>query len=55
MAVSGIGTTRGFVDWTWDGRDVSVTVHGNPLPVKLGPSFPDSTRLKVEFVAGGRP
>ncbi len=55
LAVSRIGTSRGFVDWTWDGAELSVTVHGDPLPVKLGPSFPSSARLKVEFVTAGQP
>lgn len=55
LEVSGIGTTRGFVDWTWNGEEVSVAIQGGMLPVKLGPSFPGSTRLKVEVVAAGRP
>jgi len=55
LAVSRIGTSRGFVDWTWDGAELSVTVHGDPLPVRLGPSFPSPTRLKVEFATAGQP
>ena len=51
IAVSGIGTTRGFVDWTWNGAEVSVTIHGDTLPVRLGPSFPSSARLNVAFSA----
>lgn len=55
LAVSRIGTSRGFVDWTWDGTELSVTVHGDPLPVRLGSSFPSSARLKVEFITAGQP
>ena len=55
LAVSRIGTSRGFVDWTWDGTELSVTVHGDPLPVRLGASFPSSARLKVEFITAGQP
>jgi hypothetical protein len=50
LAFSGIGTARGFVDWTWDGEQVSVTVRGAEMPVELGPSFPSSARLNVKFL-----
>jgi hypothetical protein len=53
MAVSGIGTSHGFVDWSWDGVEVAVTVHGDPLPVRLGPSFPRSAKIKVAFLSPG--
>ena len=55
IAVSGVGTRRGFVDWTWDGAGVSVTIHGNSLPVRLGPAFPSSARLTVRVVTARQP
>ena len=33
IAVSRIGTAAGFVDWSWDGHDVAVTIHGVAIPV----------------------
>jgi hypothetical protein len=47
IAVSGVGTAHGFVDWTWNGAEVSVTIHGPPLPVRLGQAFPAGTKVVV--------
>jgi hypothetical protein len=47
VGVAGIGTAHGFVDWTWNGTDVAVTIQGSALPVRLGPGFPAGTRLIV--------
>ena len=55
IAVSGVGTSHGFIDWTWDGAGVAVTIHGNSLPVRLGPAFPTSARLSVRVITAGQP
>ncbi|WP_407530136.1 hypothetical protein [Methylobacterium oryzisoli] len=47
FAVTGIGTSRGTVDWAWTGREVQVTHAGDPLPVRLGPSFPPGTAVTL--------
>lgn len=47
IAVTGIGTAHGFVDWSWDGTRVAVTIQGPALPVRLGPGFPAGTGMTV--------
>jgi hypothetical protein len=47
ISIKGIGTTAGVVDWQWDRRDVAVTLHGQSIPVRLGPNFPAQSALMV--------
>lgn len=48
LSISGVGTSHGFVDWTWDGSEAVVTLHGDVRPVRLGPAFPSAARLSVK-------
>jgi hypothetical protein len=50
MSARGISTRLGRVDWTWDGREMRVTVTGPKCAVRLGPSFPQGTPLSVTRV-----
>ncbi|HEY6880539.1 MAG TPA: hypothetical protein VI299_21090, partial [Polyangiales bacterium] len=39
MHVTNIGTSRGTVDWSWEGGKLSATIHGEKGPVRAGPAF----------------
>jgi hypothetical protein len=46
VSVRNIGTSRGPVDWSWDGRTVIVRSRARE-PVRLGPAFPANTPVRV--------
>ncbi|HEX5656450.1 MAG TPA: hypothetical protein VFX59_04610 [Polyangiales bacterium] len=48
MHVSGIGTSRGTVDWSWDNGKLSATIHGEQAPVRAGPAF-DDVKVEAQF------
>jgi hypothetical protein len=50
VSVKGVGTSRGIVDWTWDGRQVRVTLRRATPAVRLGPGFPPGTNVLVTIV-----
>jgi hypothetical protein len=50
MSVRGVSTRLGRVDWTWDGREMRVTVAGPKCAVRLGPAFPEGTPLSATHV-----
>jgi hypothetical protein len=50
LAVHGIVTRRGRVDWTWDGREIRVVQHGLRTPVRLGPAFDGATPIHLQHV-----
>lgn len=47
LAVEGIGTRFGRVDWKWKDHRLTVVEHGFNLPVKVGPAFPGDTVPKI--------
>jgi hypothetical protein len=47
LAVRGLPLPGGSVDWTWDGREARVLLHGATRAVRLGPAFPTDARLEV--------
>ena len=49
LAVAGISTAAGPVDWQWNGREMNVTLHGGTIPVKLGPAFAADTPYHVRY------
>jgi hypothetical protein len=49
MSVRNLSTSLGRIDWTWNGRQISVTVRGSHAPVQFGPAWPVSTPLKVNY------
>jgi hypothetical protein len=53
MSVRGLPTRLGKIDWVWKDGQMKVTVHGPRCVVRLGPSFPSNTPLKVEYDVGG--
>jgi len=50
MSVRGILTRLGQVDWKWDGRAMQVTLEGVKSAIRLGPSFPSTTTVKVNLI-----
>ena len=52
MSVRGLPTRLGKIDWVWEGGQMAVTVHGLHCAVRLGPSFPSNTPLRVEYAVG---
>jgi hypothetical protein len=51
MSVAGLSLPQHQVDWSWDGQQVHVTIHGPQVPVRLGAAFPPGTPTQVEIVA----
>ena len=49
MHVQGVVTKIGPVDWKWDGKSMQVKVQGKRSPVRLGPGFPKSASIHVEY------
>jgi hypothetical protein len=49
MRAEGFSTPIGPVDWTWNGRQMSVKIHGGYARVRLGPGFTPGTPWKVEY------
>ncbi|MGH7321771.1 MAG: hypothetical protein ACRELA_19390, partial [Candidatus Rokuibacteriota bacterium] len=49
ITVDGLLTRLGEVGWTWDGKEVRVTVRGAKTQVRLGSGFPAQTRLRVDY------
>jgi hypothetical protein len=45
VAVQGVGTLAGVVDWTWNGGQVSVILEDADIPIRLGPEFPPRTPI----------
>jgi hypothetical protein len=41
---------EGVVDWQWDNGNVSVTLHGQNIPVRLGPNFPAQSAAVVHQI-----
>jgi hypothetical protein len=50
MRAEGISTPFGQVDWTWNGRQMNVKLHGGHAHVRLGPAWASSTPLHIEYV-----
>ena len=53
MSVRGVLTKLGKVDWTWDGKNMIVVIHGSKVPAKLGPGFPGDARIIIRSDATG--
>jgi hypothetical protein len=49
FSVANVGTARGRVDYTWDGKTLSVRIDGPRGKVQAGSAFPAGS-LQVEFV-----
>jgi hypothetical protein len=52
MSVGGVGTSLGFVSWTWRDGVMFVVIRGGPLRkarVRLGETFPAGASLRVEY------
>jgi hypothetical protein len=47
MSVRNLSTRAGLVDWTWQNKTMLVTLRGSRIPVRLGPSFPADSALRV--------
>jgi hypothetical protein len=52
MIVQGARTSVATVDWTWSGREMTVTVRGCRCQVRLGPAFAPDTPLRVVHLSG---
>jgi hypothetical protein len=51
MRARHLSTRLGLVDWTWNGREMHVKVRGSRAHVRLGPLFPPSTPVYVEYLS----
>jgi hypothetical protein len=51
MSLLGLPTRLGKIDWVWKDGQMEVTVRGPRCAVRLGPSFPSNTPLKVQYAA----
>ncbi|MGH2454193.1 MAG: hypothetical protein ACRDF5_10615 [bacterium] len=49
ITVHRLPTRLGVVGWTWNGRQVRVTVQGSRPEVRLGLAFPAGTPIRLEF------
>jgi hypothetical protein len=52
MSVGGVGTSLGFVSWTWRDGAMSVVIRGGPTRkarVRLGETFPAGASLRVQY------
>lgn len=51
LRVQGLLLSDGRLDWIWTGKQVRVTLSGQTRPVRiiLGPAFPASTPISIEF------
>src|SRR5262249_5018611 len=47
MTVQNLSTPLGPIDWSWDGRQMSVNIHGAPARVRLGPAFPHGAPIQL--------
>ena len=50
MAVRGLPMTTGRLDWSWNAKEMRVTLSGPDADVRLGSNFPGGTPLKVDRV-----
>jgi hypothetical protein len=47
ISVSGLRTSAGIIDWSWDGSSLLCVRAEDPsVPIKLGPAFPPNTRIE---------
>jgi len=53
IAVDGVGTLVGTVDWRWDGRAITVVLDDADIPLHVGPAFPAETRV-IRRIRGER-
>lgn len=47
MRVAGLPTSAGVVDWTWKDGKACVTLHGDPIKVRLGVAFGPAAKLEI--------
>lgn len=47
LSVSGLALPGGSADWRWDGKTMTVTLHGPARKVALGAAFPPRTALTI--------
>ena len=47
MRIAGLPTSAGVVDWTWKDGKACVTIHGNPIKVRLGAAFGSAVKLEI--------
>ena len=50
LVVTGVGTSRGVVDWTWKDGVLYTTIHGPHGRVRAGTAFGPEVQLHAEFV-----
>lgn len=52
MSVTSFPLPHGTLDWHWDGRQMHVTIHGEPMKVRLAPTFSkvDVVQLKIDSI-----
>jgi hypothetical protein len=50
MSVRGLPSRVGEVDWTWNGREMNISIRGCHCPVRLGSAFPPNTPVHVQYL-----
>ncbi len=50
LEVKGLSLPHRTVDWSWDGKQLQVTIHGAAAQIRLGPAFAPGTPVNVNIV-----
>jgi hypothetical protein len=49
LSVTGLSLPIGRIDWSWNSKELNITIHGKNVDVRLSPSFPEGIPINVEY------